>query len=494
MGEIANNIQPYEIQAELNLNEVTEQLKRMKHIVPRIQKFSTIARISSTELGDDHARERIKKIGDKMQSMEVLLQRVKGSHQKRSLMIAAGLVTVGAYFASNIFSHYNNVDPKMRHFIDITTAKLEENSYRLRYLNATIEGWTNRYASLEQEVKKVETIQRLLIFVTELNSMLDLLLMEVSDLEDGVIDGLHHRMSPKLIPPTMVYQVLHKLHKNLPAHMELAVTQDQIAEFYGLPFQILIDQDRIIFKTHIPAYKPISILSLYHHIPTPLWSAKNDVVLFLSAKKPFLVMNQDKTLHRELSLEELADCQKIGTLYLCPHLRILYKGQKSCLKALFLNDVSTAHKQCDVTVGLQENSMGMELSNNTYQVITSRKEQANQQCQTQRSDFLLQPGINQVYLPPGCILSTPSMFITTSPHPINSSLVQLHPFTTPHIGNLTLLLKHRHPGKDITVNDLLNTLKHQSGNIHHISLTELVNAAENAKRQILVSGALLVYQ
>ena len=338
----------------------------------------------------------------------------------------------------------------------------------------------------DQLVEELEVNQKVIALATEMNTILNLLLDEISDLEDGIINALHHQISPKLLPPDIVKQILKDMKQRLPRYLVPAVTNSHLAEFYFLPIRLFINQTKITFLTNIPAYNPHSILHLYRHVDIPIWSSKHNVTISMHSSNPFLAINVDKTLHRELSIAEVEECQRIENLYLCPHLRVLYRDERSCLKALYLNDILHSHQICEIYLSKESTAMVTELTNNQFVVLAPKEERANLMCPEEKDNFIFTKGMNQLNLSTDCVLSTPSFVINTLPEPIDFLSIHLHPVTIAQLSDIDTLLKHRimKIHKKVTAEELLETLHATLDSTQHISIDQLITAANEAKETV----------
>ena len=498
MGEIAHNIQLFEIRADIDTTEIQLQIQYMHQVLPSLREFVQYVEntdiIKTVNTNYRQLNTSIRAIETKFHNLRSLLNEVAPTRHQRSILATLGLVSIGSFLITSLFT-YHQTNPALNRYIDITKIKIVENTRRIEYLNATLEEWWKHFHILDQEINDIEAMQKVLTLCTEMNTILDLLLNEVSDLEDGIISALHHEISPKLIAPTLALKILNEMKEALPRHMIPAVTNTHLAEFYSLPIRLFVSKNRIIFLTNIPAYNPNSILYLYHHVNIPLWSTKHNVTLIITSQKSFLAINADRTLHRELSTDEVDECHRIGQLYLCPQLRVLYKDDRSCLKALFLNNIETSQKICSVELSAKRISLATELTNNHFMIIEPEEERANLVCPDGKRDFPLRQGTNKLNLTTNCILSTPTLLINTLPEPINFLCTHLHPIPTLHLDNLDSLLQQRHKATtvDLSTEKILRILRRRIDSSEKVSIDELINSAANAEQYLTTESYLQLW-
>jgi hypothetical protein len=306
--------------------------------------------------------------------------------------------------------------------------------------------------------------------------------MEISNLEDGIVDALHYKISPKMISPKLVRTLLKQVSSTLPDYLVMAVTKGKMAEFYGLPIRLQMKQNKMILITKIPTYSPSSLMNLYQHVPIPIWSREEKVSLIMISNFNYLAINAEQTLHLDLSREELDICHKIGHIYFCPHLTVVYKGDDSCLKALFLSQMVQAQHRCQVTFQLSKKSMVYQVDQEWFLIVQAQKEYATLRCLKNQTDMTLPIGLNKIHIPGGCTFSSPKFLISSSSYPIHLIPIQMHLVSSNQWKDVTQLLVNNQ--KDVPIDDLRKSIKSISAHRNEVTLTELLDAADDAKKSL----------
>ncbi len=109
----------------------------------------------------------------------------------------------------------------------------------------------------------------------------------------------------------------------------------------------------------LPLVNIKTTMRLLRHIPLPIRTT-NGLHLLLQGVHPFIATNAQRTLFREISSEELAECTPVRRVFLCPHLRVLKKRDRapSCLLALLEGKIEAAQKTCAYSPNNQSGTHG----------------------------------------------------------------------------------------------------------------------------------------
>jgi hypothetical protein len=372
----------------------------------------------------------------------------------------------------------------MTHLIDITTSKIEENSQKLINLDSTLKKMKKHYYEIEDEISQMEDIQKAILFLSEAEQVLNSIATGVTDLEQGIIDGIHHKMSPRLINPKMVREMLKQVYKNTPENYKLAIAMEKIGEFYVLPVKVMIQGNRLVMVTNLPAFKPSSLVDIYHHEPIPMWTEKEEIATIITATRSILAIDYAQTIYMELDEADVEKCLKIENLHLCPHLTIMHKDKESCLRALFLSQTKRVHQWCQIHIQKRKETVGFHLMGNKYQITTRKEQPSSMLCANNRTNILLRVGTNEISIPDNCSFTSPTLLITSSPESIPTLIPLVYPNFLSELNNLTVLLKARYPNLDVVPEDIYKGINRFPKSHAHIPLQELVEAAEDAKREL----------
>ena len=93
---------------------------------------------------------------------------------------------------------------------------------------------------------------------------------------------------------------------------------------------------------------PSSEFMLYEYVPTPIPFTLNSErhYMFIKPDKPFLAVNPIANSFIELDKTDLADCMRFASRYHCQSLIETSPNAKTCLMALFKNQLTQIKTLC----------------------------------------------------------------------------------------------------------------------------------------------------
>lgn len=124
-----------------------------------------------------------------------------------------------------------------------------------------------------------------------------------------------------------------------------------IHELYQIPTSFMFEPTEKLLHVfvHIPLYHESHILTLYRFIPTPMPVLQEPQLMFIEVKpiEVYLARNNDGTLTRSLTNEELNDCLSLGHAYFCDSNALEKNNKPNCLNHLFNGLDHKSIKLCD---------------------------------------------------------------------------------------------------------------------------------------------------
>lgn len=112
------------------------------------------------------------------------------------------------------------------------------------------------------------------------------------------------------------------------------------------PISWLMNGTTLKIFFHVPAVRnPRLMIRDLYRLEGGVLSHATGVVKFM-APEPYISVTTDYKVHAPLTNSDLDLCHKIGPLYLCDHMNILYTASHSCVAALFYKDTTLATKMC----------------------------------------------------------------------------------------------------------------------------------------------------
>ena len=244
------------------------------------------------------------------------------------------------------------------------------------------------------------------VWVTNAYHRFQVALNELTNYAEGLHSLLMGRLSPHVLDSYTAERAIGHLTSTLLAH-GLKPSISQLAEVYQLPVSVLAFRDgRVEVLVHVPAHRVAARkLQVLQYIPSPIKLADHRYIVPDPAHK-VLVVNDDKTLFREMDLSELAMCDhEFGSWY-CDHANYLTgRVASSCIQGLFLSNPQQVIDACRVSIIDPVNSL-VQLGSNDFLLYHREMQKIEISCPKTPKESLAFSGLRQITLPAGCYASS----------------------------------------------------------------------------------------
>lgn len=168
--------------------------------------------------------------------------------------------------------------------------------------------------------------------------------------------------------------------------------------------------DSVTILLHIATVKEtLAAKHLYKMKPARV--TQNGVALEVASRENWIAVRESTGEHLVLSDDEIDDCVRKGTAYLCPHARLSFKVSMTCAAALFFGKSSLAMTECNHQWKKMEVAARV-VSATTF--VTPKKTRFTVTCPDRPTERLV---TNQLVVGLNCSASSENMVI----HPCESS-------------------------------------------------------------------------
>jgi hypothetical protein len=161
---------------------------------------------------------------------------------------------------------------------------------------------------------------------------------------------------------------------------------------------------------HVPVTKSDKPMDLYRYIPMP-FKAGTDVFLSIHPEKTILAITQDKKDFMILTAEDLVECQKRGSMYLCENNNIIYHAEQYeaqsesdpdlCLYYLFIQKYDRIKQACTTKIS-KPRDMVRQIGPTDFVVIARKPRQGTLQCLRKRSSTFTIHESSRITVPRDC--------------------------------------------------------------------------------------------
>jgi hypothetical protein len=229
----------------------------------------------------------------------------------------------------------------------------------------------------------------------------------LKDLRAALIDLVHGRISPDIITPNVAEKTLRKLGQRLKLDgYELAL--DGITQFYQLPNSFVIHKDGIITSlVHVPLFAKDSMLQLFKYRSIPVKLGKSKYYFTINTDSKYLAINHDHTFMKEITQEELDECQQTANILYCDNQNIMERPHLgTCTTALYADDINSIRDHCEITA--EERHTAIQTGPHTFVLYLPTPTMVHMRCYGSRpfNRKIKSKGLQQLTLPDGCMATT----------------------------------------------------------------------------------------
>ncbi len=410
---------------------------------------------------------------------------------KRSVAIIAGLAAIGTAIGNLLFNQ--QLDQKIRQletdygrlhrFTTIAAYHIEENHAKIEQLNKTVlqlaQHEFRAEAMLRKETTKVEYVQHAIMLVDLCYRNLAALNNDIHKLLKIWDDAVQGRITTEMFPPKLVKEELRKIKQELDNPLQLAINSDNIMQIYTLTSHAIVGRGLLRIAIPIPVFNPETVFDLLQHVPLPIALTKK-IEIETRSEKPTIAVNPERTLYRELEFNEIRECAKVGSLHLCPQLRVTNKAsQPSCLFLLLLGKLKEAQRHCKSHIRPTSDLRIIQSTTNHFIAYAIADTRITRICGERRDNVPILKGTSLITVREGCALSSDKLFVAAA----RKAILAVEEWsviipTTPSNINLSDLVHANWPDVKMSHDDLTKAIEGLLSQRPHIMLKDLRRALD----------------
>jgi hypothetical protein len=239
-----------------------------------------------------------------------------------------------------------------KHFtiINDLETKTRENRRSIKIMYTYIEWAINEWLESRKELaQKLNFV----VNVTSTLRMMEIKLLSIDTDLTGLLEALDTtstgRLSPNLISPSRLVEILRDVSKNLPegVYPLTHIEEDAVYEYYThASVQAIAIPSAIRVFVKLPLKSSNRIFYLFEPYSLPFYHQKAGVFLEIAKPSDYILVSKDMQKVAEIPARVLNECRKKGDLYLCIPSFPLYEGTK-CSLSLIKGDEEEIIKSCE---------------------------------------------------------------------------------------------------------------------------------------------------
>jgi hypothetical protein len=268
-------------------------------------------------------------------------------HERSPRQLAVALVAV-----TSIFSLYEA--HRVQGLVENIKSNAQHQSTVIRHLSSRIDQLATRNAEVDKDLAMVLELETSIVsnltaisWLQQRSALVDEFASDVNRGYDVLQELRRGRISPLLVDKLQAQRLLTRIRS---AAQQLGGQPiiDHEEDLYQLPVSVVSTAPYLYtVLIHVGVAKEIRRLYRYHPSPIVLRQDNQQVALLVEPRRRLLVHNQNT--HQELEEADLNACQKRSNTYVCEGPSAFHTQlRRSCLGALWANDLSSVQEHCPV--------------------------------------------------------------------------------------------------------------------------------------------------
>ena len=314
-------------------------------------------------------------------------------------LLALGIIGGGTYLFSKMAAASISVgsytNPATITTLETHEKRLNVDERDISILKQTVQKLLEAENETREEVYELQLLHK----VEELLSSLQ---WEFFSLSLGLEKLRHGRLSSLLVKPLYLQEILRNFRHQLKL-LDIHTVVSDVNEIFKCETSYLVFKNETIRSiTHIPVYKPSSLLKLFkfHSLPMRI---HNKLMSFVPSTN-YIAVNTDNTVYRPISTEDLTGCVELHKIKYCKDSNFFYrKNHASCIRSLFIGQTEAITKYCKVAFQPVKDAM-VRLHNNAVILFQATKKSVTLTCKMGKPPTaeLTFKGFKRITLFPGC--------------------------------------------------------------------------------------------
>ncbi|CAM6053402.1 unnamed protein product [Sphagnum tenellum] len=239
-------------------------------------------------------------------------------------------------------------------------------------------------------------------FQDHLDETYALVYRETSRVMSGLDQLLGKKLSPRLVPSDVLLKALESIRQLAKKH-GFTTAVEEIGFVYQLPASFLATgAGKITAFVHVPLMQPQDVMSLYHYEAIPVALANSVHSIELEPEAEFLAISSERNSFQLLSDSQIATCEKLGRLYLCPNANFkLTRTSDYCLTSLFLQRADDSSRLCATAI-IPEKTVVVQQSQTAFYIFHHRSSLLTIECPGRVPEKMEFRGSKLVAVEAGC--------------------------------------------------------------------------------------------
>lgn len=499
-GTIATDVTAIILVGEIDIEPLISQLQNISHIDEYLQDIWKSVTPKASRIETKYLASQIRLIREQVTTAQGIIEDIAAvsgnsrhpsttdsSRESRSVLLIAGLAAIGASLSNLFYSRLlaSNIDrlrednDHLFHGVQILTRRTQENSRKILSLEKAVLSLAKQQLVTEHAIDDERHLRESMMEIDGTYRSLVAYTQSLHDILTTLTQALQGKVDTHLINPTQVQTELQKIKSRIPDDMKIAISKDHIMDFYSLPCHTQMEKSLVRVIIPIPIFNILETLEMYRYIPTPLL-VQHGIELFLTGKDHVLATNNENTLYLDLAESEIQACLNVGTLHLCPAMRVQKKEDiPSCLHLLFRGLTKEALGQCQHKVRLLQSLELTLVQPDTVLATASESRQLQQECEdkTQSRILSIDPGQTSLRIPNGCSLATKEYYVSplrnSTVFPLETTLRIPHAPTLDLQAILDLRYEQRNTSLRLNPTDIVEMLQRTSSSNDPVDLDYL---------------------
>ena len=324
-------------------------------------------------------------------------------------------------------------------FIDKSNIQITQNRAVINTLSQELIQLNNSLNSVSEGIKELEFSKNFILAMLQVRNRLDMmrdgiqnLKEDLSKVHDYMLSLTTHKVSPNLIPPTDLREILEDVKTKLIANPKLTLPVHENADIWSyyqfLKIDAFVHQDMIIIILILPLIDKDLEFDLFKANSLPLLHPELRKIFTYELDNPYIALCHDGNYFTLPYSEDILTCQ-ISAGHFCNLNTPLYPTTRTteCIYHLLVDDKENIQKYCMISIQEYERDSAINLQGNIWALSVREPTKLHVSCLVHTYEIKVSTSFQLIELDNGCQAYSPNIMLPSGNQmsgKMNNSLIQ----------------------------------------------------------------------
>ena len=307
--------------------------------------------------------------------------------------------------------------------IDKSNIQITQNRAVINTLNRELIQLNNSLNSVSEGLKELEFSKNFILAMLQVRNRLDMMRDGIENLKED-LTKIHeymmslttHKVSPNLIPPTDLRNILNDISKKLITNPKLSLPIHEDADIWSyyqfLKIDAFVHNDMLIVVLVLPLIDKDLEFDLYRAHSLPLLHPELKKVFTYKIDSPYIAIRSDNNYFTLPFSDDVVKCQ-ISAGHFCNLNTALYPTASTteCIYHLLVNNDEKIEKYCTISISKYMQDTAINLEGNTWALAVLEPTRLHVTCLTYSYQIDVKTSFKIIELENSCQAYSPNIIL-----------------------------------------------------------------------------------